>query len=200
MRVRTGPFILLACVATALVSTPALTQQPTRIRGTIEQADGSKLVVRTGEAGPLTLSVTDGAQVYGVVNAKASDIKSGAYVGVGAMPQPDGSQKAIQIMIFAEPMRGIGEGHRPWDRPGSTMTNGTVDARVGSVDDGAFTVRRRQENRDRPRLGDSRLRGWEQGGAQAGGQRVSVRHQEARRHFRNRAHQRGTGWGRAAVD
>jgi hypothetical protein len=139
--VRTGHFILLACAAAALVSTPALAQQPTRIRGTIERADGSKLVVRAGEAGPLTLSVTDGVQVYGVVNAKAADIKSGAYVGVGAMPQPDGSQKAIQIMIFAEPMRGIGEGHRPWDRPGSTMTNGTVDARVGSVEDGAFTVK-----------------------------------------------------------
>jgi hypothetical protein len=138
--VRTGRFILLACAA-ALVSTTALTQQPTRIRGTIERADGSKLVVRAGEADPLTLSVTDGVQVYGVVNAKAADIKSGAYVGVGAMPQPDGSQKAIQIMIFAEPMRGIGEGHRPWDRPGSTMTNGTVDARVGSVEDGAFTVK-----------------------------------------------------------
>src|SRR4029078_4205278 len=101
---------------------------------------GSKLVVRAGEADPLTLSVTDGVQVYGVVNAKAAHIKSGAYVGVGAMPQPDGSQKAIQIMIFAEPMRGIGEGHRPWDRPGSTMTNGTVDARVGSVEDGDVTV------------------------------------------------------------
>jgi hypothetical protein len=139
--VRTGRFIWLACLAMAFVSTPALAQQPTRIRGTIEQVDGSKLIVRAGEAGPLTLGVTDGAQVYGVVNAKAADIKPGAYVGVGAMPQPDGSQKAIQIMIFAEPMRGIGEGHRPWDRPGSTMTNGTVDARVGSVEDGAFTVK-----------------------------------------------------------
>jgi hypothetical protein len=38
-------------------------------------------------------------------------------------------------------MRGIGEGHRPWDRPGSTMTNGTVDATVGSVDGQTFTVK-----------------------------------------------------------
>ena len=57
------------------------------------------------------------------------------------MPQPDGSQKAMQVMIFPESMRGTGEGHRPWDRPGSTMTNGTVDATVGSVDGQTFKVK-----------------------------------------------------------
>jgi hypothetical protein len=31
--------------------------------------------------------------------------------------QPDGSQKAIQVMVFAESQRDMGEGHRPWDRP-----------------------------------------------------------------------------------
>ena len=50
------------------------------------------------------------------------------------MPQADGSQKAIQVMIFSEQQRGTGEGHRPWDRPNSTMTNATVDTTVGSVD------------------------------------------------------------------
>jgi hypothetical protein len=50
------------------------------------------------------------------------------------MPQPDGRQKAIQVMIFAESQRGLGEGFRPWERPGSTMTNATVDTTVASVD------------------------------------------------------------------
>jgi hypothetical protein len=49
------------------------------------------------------------------------------------MPQPDGSQKAIQVTIFAESQRGTGEGFGPWDRPGSTMTNGTADNSVASV-------------------------------------------------------------------
>ena len=49
--------------------------------------------------------------------------------------QPDGSQKALEVHIFAESMRGTGEGHRPWDgAPNSTMTNGTVGATVGGVD------------------------------------------------------------------
>ena len=65
-----------------------------------------------------------------------ADIKQGVFVGITAMPQPDGSQKAIEIIIFPEAMRGIGEGHRPWDlMPNSTMTNATVDNEV-AVSDG----------------------------------------------------------------
>ena len=63
---------------------------------------------------------------------------------VGAMPQPDGSQRAIQVTILAESQRGLGEGHRPWDaRPNGTMTNGTVDERVTSVDGPVLTVKYR---------------------------------------------------------
>src|SRR5262249_23732258 len=65
----------------------------------------------------------------------------GLYSGSGAMPQPDGSQKALEVHIFAESMRGTGEGHRPWDgAPNSTMTNGTVGASVADVDGPVVTV------------------------------------------------------------
>ena len=57
------------------------------------------------------------------------------------MPQADGSQRAIQIMIFAESQRGTGEGHRPWDRPGTTMTNATVDTTVAGVDGQVIMVK-----------------------------------------------------------
>lgn len=137
----TAGWVLGGALAVALAISAAFAQKPTRIRGTIERVDGSTLTVRAGEAGELKLNLADGAKVYGVVKASPADIKPGAYVGVGAMPQTDGSQKAIQIMIFAESMRGIGEGHRPWDRPGATMTNGTVDATVGSVEGQTFTVK-----------------------------------------------------------
>jgi hypothetical protein len=80
------------------------------------------------------VKLTDNAAVYGVVKASLADIKPGAFIGVGATPQADGSQRAIQIMIFAEVQRGTGEGHRPWDRPNTTMTNATVDTTVAGVD------------------------------------------------------------------
>jgi hypothetical protein len=60
-------------------------------------------------------------------------VKPNDFIGVGAMPQPDGSQKAIQVTIFAESQRGTGEGFGPWDRPGATMTNRTAENTVASV-------------------------------------------------------------------
>jgi hypothetical protein len=73
--------------------------------------------------------------VFGVAKATVADIKPGNYIGVGAAPQPDNSQRAIQIIIFAEQQRGVGEGHYPWSaHPNNTMTNGAVDRTVTSVD------------------------------------------------------------------
>ena len=58
------------------------------------------------------------------------------------MPQPDGSQKAVAILIFPEAQRGVGEGHRPWDfSPNSTMTNATVDSTVAGVDGQTLDVK-----------------------------------------------------------
>jgi hypothetical protein len=126
-------------VIAALAAVPALAQQ--RVRGTIESVDGSTLVIKQGEGPDVTVKLTDNAQVFGVVPATLADVKPGAFIGVGAMPQPDGSQKAIQVMIFAESQRGLGEGFRPWDRPGTTMTNATVDTAVAGVDGQEVTVK-----------------------------------------------------------
>jgi hypothetical protein len=128
-------------VIAALAAVPALAQQPQRVRGTIESVDGSTLVIKQGEGPDVTVKLTDNVQVFGVVPATLADVKPGAFIGVGAMPQPDGSQKAIQVMIFAESQRGLGEGFRPWDRPGTTMTNATVDTTVAGVDGQEVTVK-----------------------------------------------------------
>ena len=118
----------------ALAASSASAQQTMRIRGPIQTVDGSTLTVKAGEAGDVKVKLTENAAVYGVVKAGLADIKPGAFVGVGAMPQADGSQRAIQIMIFSEAQRGTGEGHRPWDRPNSTMTNATVDTTVAGIE------------------------------------------------------------------
>jgi hypothetical protein len=128
-RVLTGA----ACVV-AFVIAAAWAQAPTqRVAGTIEGVDGATLIIKTREGGEVRVNVTDNVTVFAVVKATLADLKPGAFIGVGAMPQADGSQKAIQLTIFPEAMRGTGEGHRPWTRPGSTMTNATVDTTVAGV-------------------------------------------------------------------
>lgn len=136
------PAMILVLAGALMAAMPAFAQQPqtTRLRGTIEKVDGGTLTVK-GDAGDIKITLADNAQVFGVTKATLADVKPNAFVGVGAMPQTDGSQKAIQVMIFAENQRGLGEGFRPWDRPNSTMTNGTVDTTVKGVEGQVLTVK-----------------------------------------------------------
>jgi hypothetical protein len=131
----------VVALAAMVTASAALAQQTVRIRGPVEAVDGSTFTVNAGEAGMLKVKLADNARVFGVVNAKLEDIKPGDFIGVGAMPQADGSQRAIQVTIFAETLRGTGEGHRPWDRPNTTMTNATVDTTVAGVDGQVITVK-----------------------------------------------------------
>jgi hypothetical protein len=125
----------------ALAISPAVAQTQ-RLRGTIEKVDGNTLSVKTPDGAAATLTLTGNATIVGVVKASLAEIKEGSFIGSGAMPQPDGSQKALEVHIFAETQRGTGEGHRPWDgAPNSTMTNGTVGATVTGVDGGTITVK-----------------------------------------------------------
>jgi hypothetical protein len=124
-----------AAFATAFAVTAASAQQPPAVPviGQIQGVDGSLLVVKT-QAGEQKVALANNVVVWGLEKASVSDVAKGAFIGVGATPQADGSQKAIRVIIFAEPMRGTGEGHRPWTRPNTTMTNATVDTTVSSVD------------------------------------------------------------------
>ena len=122
----------------------AFAQQPAAVRvvGAVEDFDGRALAVKSEKLGDVKIHLTADATVFGVTEATIADIKPGAYIGVGATPQPDGSQRALQVTILAESQRGLSEGHRPWDaRPNSTMTNGTVDQTVASVDGRVVVVK-----------------------------------------------------------
>jgi hypothetical protein len=86
--------------------------------------------------------LADNGDVTAIVKASLSDIKQGSFVGVAGMPQADGSQKAIGVLIFPEAMRGTGEGHYPWDvRPQSTMTNANVEQSVMGVHGQTLTLK-----------------------------------------------------------
>jgi hypothetical protein len=130
---------LSAILSAAVLAQPAQTR---RIAGVIERADGGTIVVKPQSSDAVTVHLAGNVTVYGVSKGAMDDLKPNAFIGVGAMPQADGSQRAMQITVFAESQRGLGEGFRPWDRgPNSTMTNGTVDTRVSAVEGPALTVK-----------------------------------------------------------
>jgi hypothetical protein len=131
---RIGILAGIALVAASAVSS-AWAQQPQGVRlvGKIIGVDGPTLLVKTAQD-EVKVTVPANVVVIAGSNGTLADVKKGDYIGVGATPQADGSQKAIRVNIFAEPQRGAGEGFRPWDRPNTTMTNATVDTTVASVD------------------------------------------------------------------
>jgi len=122
----------------------AWAQQPptARIRGTIEAVDGSLLTIKSREGTELKVRVTDNVAVFGVAKTAMSEVKQGSYIGVSAMPEPDGTQRALAVHIFPESQRGAAEGFRPWDlRPNSTMTNASVAETVAGTDGHKILVR-----------------------------------------------------------
>lgn len=119
-------------------------QQPERInvRGTVEKLDGKGMIVKTREGADLVVNFADNLVVRGLVKVPLAEVKSGSYIGVSAMPQSDGTERAMHIHIFPEAMRGVGEGYRPFDlRPGSTMTNAAVDTTVVGTNGQIVTVK-----------------------------------------------------------
>lgn len=117
------------CVAALTSASVCAQDNPVRVRGTIEQVDGAMMIVKSREGDTLKVKLADDGKVIALVKASLADIKPKSFVGSTAMPQPDGSWKAVEVHIFPEEMRGTGDGDRPYDyKPRSTMTNGTVNS------------------------------------------------------------------------
>jgi hypothetical protein len=102
-------------------------QQPTGVRGTITSFAGDALKVHTRDGKDLDVKVSQNTPIRAVTLAKINEIKPNSYIGTAAIPQANGTLKALEVHVFPESMRGSGDGHRPWDLgPNSSMTNGTV--------------------------------------------------------------------------
>src|SRR3974390_2172981 len=134
----------LGAVAIALFFvTAAFAQQPGRIRGQIEKADGGMLELKTRDGNMLNVKLADDARVSALEKASLSDIKNDSFLGIAGMPQADGSIEAFSIHIFLPAQRGVvPDRHGPWDaRPGSTMTNAYVVSMVQAKEGETLTVK-----------------------------------------------------------
>jgi hypothetical protein len=130
-------FVAPALVAAAFLATAPMAQAqnatPTGVRGTVTSFSGDLLKVHTRDGKDVDVKLAADTPIRGVALANVSDIKPDSYVGTAAIPQADGTLKALEVHVFPASMRGSGEGHRPWDLgANSTMTNGTVGSLVVS--------------------------------------------------------------------
>jgi hypothetical protein len=136
---------LIAAAVVAVSTLTAIAQQPpvpSRIRGTIEGVDGDVLALKSRSGEDVKLHMTGDIKVFGIVKIALSDVKVGSFIGATTVPGPDGGNRAVEVHVFPENMRGTGEGSRPWDlRPNSTMTNATVAESVAGNDGHTLTVK-----------------------------------------------------------
>ena len=131
-----GPMIALPAVA----QTPAAAERA-RVAGTVEKLDGDRLSVSVAGSGIQTVMLSADAQIYGVEKRRFSDLKPGDFVASGGVRGTDGQIRAVELRIFPESMRGVGEGQRPWDvRPEGVMTNATVGTVSQTTDGGIVHV------------------------------------------------------------
>ena len=130
--------LLFAGALIALLALPAAAQQapqgtPTRIRGTVEKLDGQALSVKSREGQQMTIALAPNVTVSYLVKKSLADIKAGDFVATTSTKGTDGKNHSIELRIFPEQMRGLGEGQYAWDlTPESTMTNATVAGITGA--------------------------------------------------------------------
>jgi hypothetical protein len=141
----------VAVLATALMVLAALAQQQTqtqRVSGTIERVDGNTIYGKGPDGSAIILKLADNVAITAVLKATFADIKPGDYVGTGAVPQADGSQKAVELRIFPRPQADGGHYSDEWNgAPNGTMTNGfvqptgTVGATLAGAGDPSIVVK-----------------------------------------------------------
>ena len=121
--------LLTSCSTSSSTSTPASADH---IRGTVTRLEGPVLTVQTSD-GVVNVQLAPATQIATVDKAGRDQIRPGSFVGIASLTDPGGSQRAVEVHVFAESMRGTGEGSRDWDLPSanassSRMTNGTVSS------------------------------------------------------------------------
>jgi hypothetical protein len=122
-----------------LMPAPADTQASTAsaaatpVRGRITAMSDTQLTIATA-TGPQQIRIDAPLHVYTRTASDLAHVTPNAFVGITSVAQPDGSQRATEIHIFPEELRGTGEGSYLMNQSAgsagsaSTMTNGSVSA------------------------------------------------------------------------
>lgn len=130
-----------ALVALSCLAGSAWAADPVHIRGTVASVDGSAVKIRTNDGRDIGLTIGDDWKIAGVIAASLADVKTGIFIGTANVQDSSGN-RALEVVVFPEKMRGTGEGDYGWDlKPKSSMTNANVEQSVQSVDGSTVTLK-----------------------------------------------------------
>jgi hypothetical protein len=130
---------ILGALAIVIAVGPSVAETATpapasRLRGTIEQVSGDTVTILTRDGQHRAVLIGPETKISALRLLTIGDLKPGAYIGTAAMRQVNGHLQALEVMVFPEALRGVGEGQRPWDLgPDSSMTNATVAEVTGNA-------------------------------------------------------------------
>ena len=124
-------------LAGLLLATPvaAQTQRPptAKLAGVVAAVSGNELDVTATDGSKAVVMLGDKTRIALSSPMQMEDIKPGSFIGAGAMADGKGGNTAVEITVFPESARGLGDGFHKWDQgPNSTMTNGTVSEVLGT--------------------------------------------------------------------
>lgn len=131
-------FLAIAAVTgTGVMATPILAQDPYRVRGTLAAVALPGFTVETLDGESLELTLGEESEIYSVTPGAIDDIDEGQFVGITSIDAAGDRRIALEVHIFAEDLRGLGEGHYPWDliSEPNMMTNATI-AEITGIEGG----------------------------------------------------------------
>ena len=97
VRLLAASFLVAASTAAPLAALAQAPEPTVRVRGVIEQVDSKSLIVKDRSGEVVTLVRPAEMNVSEVVPLTMADIKPNSFVGAGAVPQPDGTQRAVEV-------------------------------------------------------------------------------------------------------
>jgi hypothetical protein len=104
---------------------------PIMLRGTVASVSADQLVLKS-DTGTVTVALVKPFHLYARAPSDLTHVKENSFIGVTTVKQPDGSERATEIHVFPEELRGVGEGSRMMSpntsARASRMTNGNVSA------------------------------------------------------------------------
>src|ERR1700726_2431703 len=119
------PIAAATALVGVLLSAPAFAQA--HIRGTLTDTKDGTIGVQTAKGETVSIKLANDAGLFRVMKADMSVVQTGKFVGITSF-EVDGKRVAREVHVFDESLRGLAEGHYPWDleaKP-NMMTNANI--------------------------------------------------------------------------